>query len=132
MNVFTPQNAAHTKAAASSKEINFSETAIQKKAHKEMLLKCVILDICFVDYVHLQWKKYLLTLLNINLENVMQWNLLRHRDICKINMEIVTEVFYNMRRKNELNNSFNKLYTHTQNANSRQRKNNTKKNFAHL
>lgn len=42
-------------------------------------------------------------------------------------MEIVTEASYNMRRKNELSNSFNKLYLHTQNTNSRLIKNNTKK-----
>lgn len=47
-------------------------------------------------------------------------------------MEIVTEVAYNMWRKNGLSNFFNKLHTHTQNANSRQIKNNTKKNITHL
>lgn len=61
-----------------------------------------MLDICFVDYVYLQKNKYLLTLLNINLKNVMQWNVLKHPDSCKISMEVVTEISYNMRRKKGL------------------------------
>lgn len=44
----------------------------------------------------------------------MLWNILKHTDSCKISMEIMTEIAYNLRRKKEQSKFLKKkLYTNT-------------------
>lgn len=66
--------------------------------------------------------------INHEFKNVMQWNVLKHPDSWKISMEIVTEIFYNLRRKMEWSNILKKWYANTY-TNHRQRKKNHWKEY---
>lgn len=69
--------------------------------------------------------------INHEFKNVMQWNVLKHPDSWKISMEIVTEIFYNLRRKMEWSNILKKWYpnTYTNHKSQTEKKNITEKNI---